>query len=159
MAELLKDMDEPVREEGPKGFRLRDWVDTAPFEDLLGMRIEQAQQGRARLSMDFVLKLSQGGGLLHGGALTSLADTAVAIAIKTLLPEGTRFATTEMDIRFLAPVTQGRVTASAEVEGPNGRTFLGRAVMIDEKGREVARFSSTFRVARGQGMDDDPKRL
>lgn len=155
MAELLMSGDEPMLDDGRARFRLRDWVDTAPFEDLLGMCIETVSGGRAELSMEFVLKLSQGGGLLHGGALTALADTAVALAIKSLLREGTRFATTDMSMRFLAPVTQGRIKALAEVDRPQGRTFLGRARLIDDTGKEVAVFSAVFRVARGQGFEDE----
>jgi uncharacterized protein (TIGR00369 family) len=153
MARLLVDGDAP-READMKQFELSGWVDTAPFEDLLGMSIEEAKEGRAVLSMPFAVKLAQGGGFLHGGALTALADTAVAIAIKTLLPEGTVFATTELTTRFLAPVREGRVTTAAAVTGPEGRTFRGEAAVSDETGREVVRFTSVFRVARGQGFDD-----
>jgi acyl-CoA thioesterase len=152
MARWLVDGDSP-RKEDEKQFELRGWVDTAPFEDLLAIDIEEAQQGRAVLSLPFKVKYAQGGGFLHGGALTTLADTAVAMAIKTLLPEGTVFATTELTTRFLAPVTAGRVTAVATVRGPEGRSFFGEATVTDEAGREVARFSSVFRVARGQGFD------
>lgn len=151
MARLLTDGDRLLRP-GTAQFEMDGWVATAPFEDLLGMTIEESGAGRAVLSMPFTVKLAQGGGLLHGGALTALADTAVAIAIKTLLPEGTVFATTELTTRFLAPVREGRVTVVAEVTGPEGRTFRGEAAASDESGREVVRFSSIFRVARGQGI-------
>lgn len=153
MARLLTDGDRLLRP-GTAQFEMDGWVATAPFEDLLGMTIEETGAGRAVLSMPFSVKLSQGGGLLHGGALTALADTAVAIAIKTLLPEGTVFATTELTTRFLAPVREGRVTVAAEVTGPQERTFFGEAVASDESGREVVRFTSVFRVARGQGFGE-----
>lgn len=153
MAVLLVD-GEAMRQEDCRQFELRSWVDTAPFEDLLAITIEEAQQGRAVLSLPFKVKYAQGGGFLHGGVLTTLADTAVAMAIKTLLPEGTVFATTELTTRFLAPVKSGRVRAAATVTGPDGRTFCGDAIVTDESGREVARFSSVFRVARGQGLDE-----
>jgi len=152
MARLLVDGETP-RKSGEAQFELRGWIDTAPFEDLLAIRIEEAERGRAVLSLPFVVKFAQGGGVLHGGALTTLADTAVAMAIKSLLPEGTVFATTELTTRFLAPVREGRVTATATVGAPEGRTFRGEAVVTDGEGREVARFSSVFRVARGQGFD------
>lgn len=153
MAILLVDGDAP-READARQFELRGWVDTAPFEDLLAIDIEEAQRGRAVLSLPFKVKYAQGGGFLHGGALTTLADTAVAMAIKGLLPEGTVFATTELTTRFLAPVKEGRVTAVATVTGPEGRSFHGEATVTDESGREVARFRSVFRVARGQGFDE-----
>ncbi|WP_305041057.1 PaaI family thioesterase [Geoalkalibacter sp.] len=154
MSRLLVDGDLPMRADGERPFVMEGWIDTAPFEELIGLRIEIAQGGRALLSLPFTVKLSQGGGLMHGGALTSLADTAVAMAIKSLLPEGTQFATTELSMKFLAPVREGLVTARAEVRGPRGRSFSGEAVLSDEEGRELARFHSVFRVARGQGFDE-----
>lgn len=153
MARLLSD-PEALRRPAEKQFELTGWIDTAPFEDLVGLTIQTAAQGRAVLSMPFTVKLAQGGGVVHGGALTTLADTAVAMAIKTLLPPGTIFATTELTTRFLAPAREGQLTATAQVSGPQGRTFRGEAVVVDAEGREVAQFSSIFRVARGQGFEE-----
>ncbi len=152
MSRLLTDGDLPMDPETP-GFVLNGWIDTAPFEDLLQLSIERCAQGEALLSMPFLLKFAQGGGVLHGGAITTLADTAVAMAIKSLLPEGTVFATTELATRFLAPVRSGRISALATVRGPQERTLFGEATVRDEAGMEVARFTSTFRIARGQGFD------
>lgn len=154
MAHLLASGDALRRPGDDPQFTMEGWVATAPFEDLCGITIEKAAEGRAVLTMPFTVKLAQGGGVVHGGALTTLADTAVAMAIKSLLPEGTVFATTELTTRFLAPVREGRLTATAVVSGPEGRTFRGEAAIADEEGREVVRFTSIFRVARGQGFDE-----
>ena len=153
MAVLLEDGNAP-RRAGAKQFQLEKWIDLAPFEDYVGLTIHSVSDGESRLSIPFRLCLANGGGVLHGGALTTLADTAVAMAIKTLLPEGTVFATTELQTSFLAPVMEGTVTAIARVRGPEGRTFYGEAELHDEAETVVARFHSTFRVARGQGFED-----
>jgi len=153
MAILLDDGNQPRRPDVEQ-FKLAGWIATAPFEDYVGLVIESAAAGEARLTVPFRLCLANGGGVMHGGALTTLADTAVAMAIKSLLPEGTTFATTELQTRFLAPVTAGTVTALARVRGPEGRTFHGEAELHDDKGTLVARFHSVFRIARGQGFVD-----
>lgn len=154
MAKLHVDGEQFRNAGKQKEFSLEGWIDTAPFEDLLGINIEKAEDGRAILSMPFKVKLAQGGGMLHGGALTTLADTAVAMAIKSLLPEKTIFATTELTTHFEAPVKQGQVTAIASVKGPEERKLRGEAVIVDEEGREVATSRAVFRIARGQGFDD-----
>jgi len=153
MSRLLVEENAPRNWDADQ-FRMEGWIDTAPFEQLIGLRILEAEAGRAVLTMPFMVKLAQGGGLLHGGALTGLADTAVAMAIKTLLPVGTVFATTELALRFLAPVREGEVKAVARVTGPEGRSFFGEAMVTDDQDREIARFTSVFRVARGQGLED-----
>jgi len=146
--------EDTLKEAGVHQFEMEGWIDTAPFERLLQMDIREAAGGQAYLVMPFPVKLSQGGGLLHGGALTTLADTAVAMAIKSLLPEGTAFATTELNVKFLAPVREGEIRARARVEWPKGRTLLGRARVFDENDSPVAEFEATFRIARGQGFSD-----
>jgi acyl-CoA thioesterase len=144
---LLADLDEP-RQPGVAQFELEGWIDSSPFEELLGLRIEQASEGKALLSLPFTVKLANGGGVMHGGAMTALADTAVAMAIKSLLPQGTHFATTGLSMEFLAPVQSGQVTAHARVHGPDGRTFQGKCELRGEHGELYARFVSVFKVAR-----------
>lgn len=133
---------------GPHGVELEDWTACAPFERLLGMEIAEAAEGRARLTMPFAGRLAQGKGLLHGGALVSLADTAVVMAIKSLLPEGTHFATVSLETRFLRPIRQGVVTAEAWVDRREDRTLWGRATIFDRTGAAAAEFTSVFKVAR-----------
>ncbi len=152
MARLVLHPETPVQK-GVSGFEMNNWLELAPFEELLGMRIAELGEGRALLEMPFVLKLSQGLGLLHGGAMTSLADTAVALAIKSLLPEGTRFGTIELRTSFLAPVAEGTLLARATAHREPGRLFRGKAELELENGTLVARFESLFKVASRQGMD------
>jgi uncharacterized protein (TIGR00369 family) len=124
------------------------WIACAPFETLLHMRIHKAQEGRATLSMPFMPQFAQGAGIMHGGALVSLADTALAMAIKSLLPPGTHFGTIEANTRFLAPVRQGTVTAKAEITNQEGREYYGHANVTDENERPVLHFEASFKRAR-----------
>lgn len=153
MAELLVDGNALRRSEETQ-FRMKGWIACAPCEDLLGIHIQKAAAGQAVLTMPFTVKLAQGGGFMHGGALTTLGDTAVAMAIKSLLPPDTIFATTELHLDFVAPVKEGTVTAEAIVTGPVQRIFQGAATLFDADGRVVARLKTQFKVARGQGFDD-----
>lgn len=139
---------------GPHQFQLESWISCAPFERLLHLEIIEAQNGKATLTMPFLLDFAQGGGLMHGGALVSLADTAVVMAIKSLLPQGIHFATISMEIKFLYPVKQGVVTARAEVIHREGRTIDGRATLYNEEGRCVLEFCSVFKIARDKTIKE-----
>ncbi len=140
--------EEAMQADGEIPFQLPDWIACAPFEEYLGMRIEEAGHGRAVLSMPFRVKLSQGKGLLHGGAVTALADTAVAMAIKSVLPEGTHFVTMELSLKFHAPIRSGVVRAVASIEERDERTIKGLAEVFDDQGVKAATFNSVFRVKR-----------
>ena len=144
---LYSDPDEPRQPEVVQ-FELEEWIDSSPFERLLGVQILRAEEGQAHLSLPFTLKLSNGGGVMHGGALTSLADTAVAMAIKSLLPPGTVFATTDLSMQFIAPVLEGQVHAYASVRETGARTFIGECELLGEDDETYARLTTVFKVAR-----------
>lgn len=131
---------------GPHRFELGAWISCAPFERLLNITIKEAAGGMAVLTMPFKLELCQGMGLMHGGALVSLADTATVMAIKSLLPSGTPFVTISLASRFLHPVEKGTVTAKARVEPAGERRFKGEAVLYDDGQREVLRCTSLFKI-------------
>ncbi|BBO66170.1 acyl-CoA thioesterase [Desulfosarcina alkanivorans] len=124
------------------------WITCAPFEQMLGMEIVKAEAGEAILAMPFVKSLAQGAGLMHGGALVSLADTAVVMAIKSMVAPGTHFATIAMENRFLHPVKQGILQARARAGERDGSTIKGSCDIFDEKGRKVMIFGSVFKIAR-----------
>ena len=98
------------------------------------MTIHEAADGKAVLSMPFLFDLAQGGGLMHGGALVSLADTALVMAIKSLVPPDTPFVTASFEARYLRPFDRGTATAKAHVHHHEGRSFLGVAMVFDEDG-------------------------
>jgi uncharacterized protein (TIGR00369 family) len=85
---------------------------------------------------------------MHGGALATLADTAVVMAIKSLLAPETHFVTTALDVKYLLPVTQGIITAQAKIIEKEGRTLKGQATLFDEENRPVLEFNSTFKIAK-----------
>lgn len=141
-----------IAKETPLPFSLPEWIALAPFEEYLGMRIDEAGSGRAVLSMPFCAALCQGVGLMHGGAVTSLADTALAIAIKTLLPEKTHFVTIEMNLKFHAPVRWGTVKAIARVIDGSDRNISGEVEVITEEGVKAATFRAVFRIPHARSL-------
>jgi uncharacterized protein (TIGR00369 family) len=112
------------------------------------MKIVTSGDGTAVLTMPFLIDFAQGSGLMHGGALVSLADTAVVMAIKSLVPPGTHFATTSIETKFLYPVKSGVVTARARVTAKRHHRFYGRATLFNQEKRPVMEFRATFRMAK-----------
>lgn len=126
--------------------------DCAPFERLLNMEIASAAKGRAVLRMPFFMAYAQGAGLMHGGALTALADTAAVMAIKSLLAPGTHFATISMSGRFRRPVHAGTVTATAAVARTGDSTFDSTVAVRDDAENTVMEFEAVFKVAKNGGQ-------
>jgi uncharacterized protein (TIGR00369 family) len=96
--------------------------------------------------MPFKAALCQGKGLMHGGAVVSLADTALAMAIKSLLPAGSDFVTTKLGLEFHAPIRWGTVRAEARVIQQDERDIEGVTELLTEEGVKAATFRATFRI-------------
>lgn len=65
--------------------------------------------------MPFQDKIAQIYGLVHGGAIFTLADSAVAVSVGSIAEPNRKFLTIEMKINFLEPVKEGTIEAKAKV--------------------------------------------
>ena len=111
--------------------------------DLLGIQVEQATRERTVLTMRHRRDLSMPYGVLHGGIVATLADTAAGLAMAADLEPGQAFATIELEVKLLGAVREGTVTAVA-TPVHRGRTTAVYEVMVTGPGdRPVARFSCT----------------
>jgi len=142
---------------GPHEVKLKEWISCAPFEELLGIKIIEAKDGHAHLTMPFVFKLAQGKGLAHGGAVVTLADTAVAMAVKSIVPPNSRFGTISLNSEFFAPVTKGVLTAKAKIKLLENRMIQGVATIFNEDNIEIMKFSSLFKLAKSVELKKDKK--
>lgn len=88
-------------------------------------------------------------GVLHGGYLMTLADTAAATLAFLNLPSGATTATIEAKTNFLAAVREGSVTARAELVHAGRRTIVVQVDVTDDGGRRVSRTLQTQAVIEG----------
>ena len=133
---------------GPHHLELSGGLACAPFESSLGIEIVRAQDGLAELTMPFAKTRAQGAGLMHGGALCTLADTAIAMACKSVIVPYSHFGTVSMQARVLRPVRQGIVTAYARILRRIDRELHGTAEIVDADGNRVFEFTSVNKLAR-----------
>ena len=104
------------------------------------------------MALDWQDRLCTAGGVLHGGALMSLADTAGAVCAVLNLPadaQGT--ATVESTTNLLAAVRDGTVSADA-TPLHRGRTLIVVETSLrDGDGKLVAKTTQTQAVLRASG--------
>ncbi len=135
---------------GPHEVSQTEWISCAPFERLLNIEILEAEDGTAKLRMPFLYDCAQGAGLMHGGALVGLADTAAVMAIKSILPPHTHFATVKMTTEYLKSVKRGYLTARAEAEMLDDRELKSTVTIYNEDRQIVLKFSALFKRASRQ---------
>ncbi len=95
--------------------RLREAFASVPFANLLGIRFGAARRGSATLYMNARPELGRMEGIMHGGAIASLIDTASAFAVLSLLTPARRTMTVDLTIHYLRPITHGHAEAHARV--------------------------------------------
>ena len=80
---------------------------------LLGIRPASMGDGRARFELTVREDHLNPNGVVHGGIVYSLADTAMGAALFSALDPGQSCTTLEIKINYLAPVTSGELAAEA----------------------------------------------
>ncbi len=85
-------------------------------------------------------------GVVHGGVISLLADAAMGIAFGRTLTDPGAFATIEMKVSYLRPVKQTTLTARAFLVGRGLRVGFVECVIVDVRGKEIARASCTCTV-------------
>jgi uncharacterized protein (TIGR00369 family) len=124
--------------------RLRDVLESVPFAKLLGIELAAAEKGAVTLQLQIRAELRQNQGVLHGGVIASLIDTATAFAIVSQLTEPEKFTTVDLTVSYLRPLTQGIVTAQARVVRAGRRLLNITAEVYDGAGKLAAVALSTY---------------
>jgi uncharacterized protein (TIGR00369 family) len=124
--------------------RINATIETVPFAKLLGIELEDIAPGTATLGFDIRNDLKQNNGVVHGGAIASLIDTATAFAIISLLPPEEQATTADLTISYLRPLTNGRAHATARVIRAGRRLIVVSAELVDDAGKLSATALTTY---------------
>ncbi|MGH7860225.1 MAG: PaaI family thioesterase [Candidatus Binatia bacterium] len=123
-------------------------LDAEPFIARVGVRCEEIRVDYARLRLASRPELRQGAGVVHGGAIATLLDTAVVGAIRSVYDERPRrLATIDLHLHYLDAVADEDVIAEARVRR-RGRSIV--FVAIDARtpaGREIAHAEGSYRIS------------
>lgn len=126
----------------------------AGWMETLGARITESEPGRVVLEVEAGPQHRHGGGVMQGGVITQIADAAMGMSLATLQEDGTWNTTIELKINFIRPVVSGRIRAVGRVLEMTELLLFSEADVIDERGKLVARASSTcLAVPEGQGRE------
>ena len=123
---------------------IREKFDVNHFPKMLGIEIDSIEPGRARLSVEIRQELLQLQGVMHGGAIASLIDTAVAFAIIGVSEPEDRFTTVEMKVNYLSAIREGRVVADARLIRDGRRIIVAECDVFDSKERLCAKGLLTY---------------
>ncbi len=83
--------------------------------DTMKIEILRMENGESELSMPFIEEYTQHYGMLHGGAIFTLADAACGVAVASVAREEKKFLTSGMNINYIEPIREGVTICRAKV--------------------------------------------
>ena len=120
-----------------------------PYATALGISLDELTPQLVRGSLDWSPERCSASGLLHGGAIMSLADTIGALCALLNLPAGAGTATVDSATNFFRAVREGTLHAAARPLHA-GRSFIVvRTELTDDRGRPVGQTTQTQAVLQG----------
>ena len=116
-----------------------------------GIQIEEARAGYARLSMTVRTDMLNGHGIVHGGMVFALADTAFAYVCNG---RNEKTVAAQADIVFLGSAEEGEtLIAEAEEAAAAGRSGVTRVSVRTADDRPIAEFTGYSRTIGGAVID------
>jgi uncharacterized protein (TIGR00369 family) len=109
-----------------------------PFAGHLGIVLDEATADRVVARLAWAPNLCTAAGIMHGGVLMSLADTAGALVTYLGLPEGATTATITSTTAMFRPVSAGSVRAVAVPLHRGRTTVTAQTTLHDFENRLIA---------------------
>ena len=125
---------------------LRDRLQDSEFYRWAGVEVIDASPGVVEVGFEANSQHLNLQGLVHGGILATLADTAMGLAVRTVLEPGRRHVTVQLGVEFLAPGRPGRITARGRSVKIGTQLGFAEADVMTAGGRLLARAHSTLSV-------------
>jgi uncharacterized protein (TIGR00369 family) len=122
-----------------------------PISRVLGFALVEVEEGRAVFAVQPEERHYNPIGLVHGGLLATVLDSAMGCAVHSTLAAGAAYSTLEIKVNFTRPVTKdsGLLRCEARIVHRGRLTATAEGAVRDEKGRVCAHGSTTCLLTGG----------
>ena len=131
---------------------VQDSVHTAPYPALIGLVIAALDFDSCRIELTLRKDHLQPFGIVHGGVLATLIDTATFWAGFMRLPEDAGLVNVDLKLNYLKAVTRGNLRAEGRCLRAGRQISYTEASVLDEAGELVAHGTSTLMALPGKGL-------
>jgi uncharacterized protein (TIGR00369 family) len=137
----------------------RGEIPPPPMAMLVGLTPVLAEEGRVIFALTPAEVHYNTMGVVHGGAIATLVDTALGCAVMSKMPLGTGYTTVELHLNFVRPVTAatGRILCEALILHSGSRMATAEAKVRDEAGKLYAHATTTCFVFRSPSQPSSKK--
>jgi uncharacterized protein (TIGR00369 family) len=117
----------------------------------LGMILVEMGDGTATVDMTPTEDMANHSGFVHGGMISTLADSAMGRSLRTLKPGVVRAMSFDLKLTFISAAKVGeRLRATGHVVHAGRRTAVTECRVEGTDGRLVATASATFAITRNK---------
>lgn len=112
---------------------------------LLGMEVELIEHGEVVFACEASERFANPFGTVHGGIVAALLDSAMTMAVVTVLPDGATTTTLGIEVKFVRPVATdaGRLRAEGVVVHAGRRVVTAEGRLVAPDGRLLATATTT----------------
>ena len=142
---LLSPNPEYIRE-------LIEVINASPFPDHMSMRLLEVALDSAVLELSTDRCHLQAFGIVHGGVLATLIDTATFWAVYMRIPEGAGLVNIDLKLNYLRPVENGLLIAEGRTIRSGKSISYAETNVLNEKRELIAHGTSTLMTLPGKGL-------
>jgi len=139
--------------------KLIEKVNTSPFPRHLRMKLVSISFDQATVKLETGQCHLQPFGIVHGGVMATLIDTATFWAAFLRLPEDTGLVNIDLKLNYLKSIASGTMTAEGRCIRTGRSINYAEASVMDKEGNLIAHGTSTLMVLPGKGIRLDAKKF
>lgn len=132
---------------------LKAAVKNSPYPKHMSMELDEIGCDTAQIVLSLDQCHLQPFGIVHGGVIATMIDTATFWAAFLRLPEDTGLVNVDLKLNYLQSVTNGRLTATGSCIRPGRSISYAEAKVVDEDNNLVAHGTSTLMALPGKGLE------
>lgn len=117
--------------------------DNAPINKWFRPQLRIPEEGRAEIEMPVREDFYHAARAIHGAVYFKALDDATFFGVQSLVNDFF-VVTSSFQLYFLRPVSEGPLLALGQVVSRSKRLYIAEGVLLDNRGKEVARGTGTF---------------
>ena len=132
--------------------KLIDMVNTSPYPKHLRMQLVSISVDQAVVKLNTEQCHLQPFGIVHGGVLATLIDTATFWSVFLRLPEDAGLVNIDLKLNYLKSISSGLMTVQGRCIRAGRTINYAEASVKDKEGNLIAHGTSTLMVLPGKGI-------
>lgn len=131
---------------------LKEIVNTSPYPSHMSMRIAAIDLDKATIEIELGQCHLQPYGIVHGGVLATLIDTATFWAVFMRIADDAGLVNIDLKLNYFKPVEKGLLRAEGVAIRSGKSISYAEARVLDADGDLIAHGTSTLMTLPGKGL-------